>query len=146
VRPVPRQPLQDPELRVKLALQKQAAERAQQRRKWIKLAGSLAFFVSPFPVFVIDAPALLLLPAGIGASIAFFGMTMTDHRRDLAEWGFTLPSKCLGYGMAPFLLIGFAQPIFIVALLGWTLIAWLLTLLAASTTASIIDHWFYNHD
>lgn len=89
---------------------------------------------------------VLLLPAGIGASIAFFGMTMTDRRRDVAEWGFTFPSKCLVYGTAPYLLLGFGQPVFIVAVLAWGLIAWLLTLLGASTTASIVDRCFYNKD
>jgi hypothetical protein len=112
----------------------------------------MAFFVSPFPAFVVGASysgaaaIALLLPTGIGACIAFFGMTMTDHRRDTAEWGFTFPGKCLLYGMAPYLLIVFGSPVFVLVLLGWGFVAWLLTLLGASITAAIIDRCFYNKE
>lgn len=141
----------DPALEVKLALQKQTAERAQRRRKWIRMAGIVAYLVAPFSIAFLASmtpePLYLVfalgVPACIGASIAYFGMTMTDHHRDPWEWGFGIPSRCFAVGTAPLVLLcGIAVFLLPVAIL-YAVTGWMMTILGAGVTAWIIDRWFF---
>lgn len=81
---------------------------------------------------------VLLFPVLIGAMIAFFGMTMTDRRRNVTEWGLKRPSKCLGYGMLPYLLTLVFPPM-LIGMIFWGLMAWGLVILGGWATAEIID-------
>ena len=140
---------------MELALQAQTAERARRRRKWIKIAGIIANLISPFAGAGIadsvrsDLPAILValaIPTGIGASIAYFGMTMTDRHPNAWEWGFGIPSKCFWWGMAPYLVVSLVFVFILPMAVLYSLSGWVLTILGGGITAFIITRWFYNEE
>jgi hypothetical protein len=137
-----------PDMKVELALQAEAAGRSSQRRRWIMVAGALAFFIFPLPAFISLESMLpvLLMPLGIGACIAFFGMTMTNPRRGITEWGFAIPSKCFAVGMLPYLLVYFIGFEALLAAIVFAVIAWFIAILGSSVTAAIIDRCFYKEE
>lgn len=155
----PPDPAAEAARRVEFALQTQAAERAQRRRKLIIIAGSLANFISPlvgafaagmlsdfFKMEGLAIAAFAAIPAGIGASVAYFGMTMTSTHADVLEWGFGIPSRCFWYGMAPYALLGVLMPFFIIGIFFGAVLGWILAIAGGGITAFVIDRWFYRED
>ncbi len=139
-------------LEVKLALQAESAERARRRRKVILIAGSLANFVSPFAAGALAGQlkleplaiaAFLAIPAGIGASVAYFGMTLTAPHADPLEWGYGIPSRCFWYGVAPYGLLCLLAPLFIFGLALGGVLGWVMAIAGGGITSAIINRWFY---
>jgi hypothetical protein len=142
-------------VQTELALQAQDAGRSKRRRKWIMIAGTIANLVSPFAAGMLTEPlrsetlslvAALAIPAGIGASIAYFGMTMTGHRRNALEWGFGIPGKCFWYGISPYLLVSFVFVFVLPMVIVWAAIGWGMTILGGCITSFTIDRWFYKEE
>lgn len=140
---------------IEFALQAEAAGRAKRRRRWIMIAGTLAYLVSPFAagmladLFRSEALSLsvvLAVPAGIGGSIAYFGMTMTDHRRDARDWGFAIPSRCFWCGVAPYVLISLVFVFVLPMVALGAFMGWAMTILGSGITCAIIDRWFYKEE
>lgn len=125
-------------------------ERAERRIRLIMIVGSLFSFLQyPMAAYLMDLAwrhigeaaafaAVSLLPLTLGSLIAFLGMTLTDHRRNVGEWGFARPSRCLVLGSAPLVLSLIVPPVFII-LCAMVLAAWLLMILGARVTAEIIE-------
>jgi hypothetical protein len=137
-----------PVMEVELALHVEFTKRSAQRRRWIMTAGALAFFIAPLPAFISMESVIpvLLMPLGVGACIAFFGMTMTNHARGIAEWGFTIPSKCFAFGMIPYLLVFFIGFEVLLAAIVLAAITCFIALLGSCVTAAIIDRCFYKEE
>lgn len=146
----------NPIVQVELALQAQNEERARVRRKWITTGGIIAYLVSPLAIGVfsngihLGGPwslvIALVIPTGIGASIAYFGMTTTGHQRDPWEWGLGIPSRCFWYGMAPYVVVSVIAFCLMPFAFLCVMIGWAMTLLGGGLTAHIVDRWFYKDE
>jgi hypothetical protein len=119
------------------------------------IAGIITYLASPFALGAFadsvrsDTQGLLIalaMPAGIGGSVAYFGMTMTDRHPNPWEWGLGLPSKCFWWGMAPYLLVGAVSVFFLPMAVLCSVIGWVMTILGGGITAFIIDRWFYKEE
>jgi hypothetical protein len=129
---------------VELERQREAAGTAAKRRRWILLMGTLFHLPSPMVSILAfrGGPAfwLLLVPFFTGAMIAFFGMTMTDHRRNTGEWGLEMPSWCLFWAAAIVVLVVlFLNPSAALVLGFATIPAWLFTFAGGWITAVIVE-------
>lgn len=88
-----------------------------------------------------EGPAiwLLLVPFFTGSTIAFFGMTMTDHRRNIEEWGLEMPSWCLFWAAGiVVLLVLFLKPSAALIIGLAAIPAWLSTFAGGWITAVIV--------
>jgi len=128
---------------VELERQREAAETAAKRRRWILLLGTLFHLPSPMVSCLAfrggSALWLLLVPFVTGAMIAFFGMTMTDHRRNIDEWGLEMPSWCLFWaaGIVVLAVLLLKPPAALIIGLA-TIPAWLSTFAGGWITAVIV--------
>ena len=125
-------------------------ERAEKRTRRIMLVGSFFSFML-YPVGALAGAwafdevgeaagwvVVSLLPFMLGAMISFLGMTMTDYRRNVWEWGIQRPSRCLFYGSAPLVITLIFPPGFIVVI-GMALGMWLLMMLGGWIAAEIVE-------
>jgi len=108
---------------MELAIKTAATRQTQQRRKWITIAGVLLNLAALPAVGVLEVQLqsvawwqgvrlyfYMAIPLLVGISIAFAGMTMTDHRRDVVEWGCHMPLTCVAYGSIPYVVFCLFKP------------------------------------
>lgn len=139
---------------MELAIKTEAARQTQQRRKWITIAGVLLNLAVLPAIGVLEVLlqreawwqevrlfVYMSIPLVIGISVAFAGMTMTDHRRDVLEWGLLMPLTCVAYGSIPYVVFCLIKPDLFLMMLAAISGSALLNLAGGMLTAAATKRW-----
>jgi hypothetical protein len=141
--------------RIELAIKTAAARQTRQRRKWITITGSLLNLAALPAVAMLEIllqgvtwlenahlPLFMAIPFIIGSLVAFAGMTMTDHRRDVMEWGCHMPLTCVAYGSIPYVVFCLFKPDLFLMMCGFIAGSAILNLAGGMITAAATKRWF----